>query len=713
MESKTIDEIVNIEYGQEQVNEIIEQFIISQSKCGNQIFENSPQYTNIKLLTQLLFYKNQESVNVPIVATIPMGQGKSCLLIEFIRFMYQYDSNFGAIIVKRTIDECKDFAIDSGLVEIMNCPEYEELFLSDTEERRKFYDEKENLFKVLVVRGFNFKDCNRYTNKESWFGKAPPDAVDYDYRLCKGCFQRNCTVKKSKENCEKHRILSITHNRLFLSTDIGELLENIMYFKNDKGELTKRQLLIIDEKIEMCDIQSITINQYNKLKEIIDTQYTMYGDLFDKIHDYLRRLKYPDKSADDIIKQDEFYPGEDFAFDEELRKGFYINKDIIREQYEQLLTLEKLLRSKNITTSIKYVRGRSRKKNNLIKQVTVYNYINLESFHILFEKSIVLDATAKLDMDYGSSNILFCKEIIQTKLDVNIFIPLLDFNVSKSRITGASLYLDKEVIKSIYDKNIENIVKECNAIITSRNEKTLIVVYKDIDGKGEFNFKKDISMKLKDFQLDKSLYKIIHHGQFSTGVNHLSDFNNVIIIGQLNKSSTFYQNKALSLGLEFVPKEEMLSNQMDIIQEDDYCITTIQQIGRSSLRKGITPNIYILHKADELNQIVSVLKFYFSIVIQEYQNNYYNTERKERVQNGYNNIKRKENSKTILLVNHLKSLSPGIYKRKKIQEDVLQVKDNGQFSNIVKDAQNYLDQNMIENIKFQGRIIIISAIERQ
>lgn len=703
-------DIVNVANSDEQVNEIMNQFIDTQSKFGNKITETSPYYVNIKLLTQLLFCKHKEATNLPIVAPIPMGQGKSSLLVEFTRYMYQFDNNFGAIVVKKTIDECKEFAIDSGMVEIENCPEYEEYFLSDKKERGKFYDNNEELFKALVVRGFNFKDCRRYENKEGFWDEPRPNAVDYDYRLCKGCFNKNCSVRKSKDNFINHRILSITHNRLFLSTDKEDLLEKIMYFKNDKGEMVKRQLLVIDEKMEMCDIQSITINQFNKLKEIIDSQYEAYSDLFKKIGKYLKKLRYPNSSSDDIFKQNVFYSKEDFEFDEDLRKGFYLDKDIKREHHEQLLTLEKLLGSKNITTSIKYVPGRNKRKNNLIKQVTVYNYIDLAYFKKSFEKSTILDATAELDMDYIKSNIVFCDGIIHVKPNINLFIPKFEFNVSKSKITGTSLSLGKEETEQLYNNNVEKIARECHAIITNHNGKTLIVVYQNINGKDKFNFKKDINKKLKEFQTEKTIYKLIHHGQFSTGVNHLSDYTNVIIVGQLNKSSNYYQNKSLSLGLKFIPSKEMLY-EMDIIQENDYLITNIQQIGRSSIRKGITPNIYILHKNKELGHMVKDLKMYFNFDANIYQNVYYSTERKEREQKGYNNLKRTNNSKMMVFVNHVKSLSPGVYLKKSIQENILKIKDRGQFSNIVKGAQNYLFEEGIENIEFRHRDIVIKAME--
>ncbi|OCZ50592.1 hypothetical protein [Dehalobacter sp. TeCB1] len=641
MECKTVDEIVNINSNDKSPDDIAENFLWIQEKWyGNEISER--QKENIYALSKLLYYKNNDDVKVPIIANVPMGEGKSCLLVEFMKYLYDADPEFGAIVVKKTLEECHDFCIDMGLTD-KTLEEYG--FDNDRQALKQAYysyiDGKEVKFNdgvdyvrgqigfiARTVRGFNFTDCRKYEDrsKQWWFGSPPPDVVYYDYRLCHDC-KIQCLARKSKAECKKHRILAISHTRLFLSNYIDEFFEDIMCFEHDGKEI-KRKLLIIDEKIDMCDISSITDTNFKKLKELIIDKFGQYEELFKEITEYIDSLEYPAEMNKPVIKQTKlFRDGKGFQFDEELLKAFYNDTSIEREKYENLLDLGKILNSKNITTGIPYRFGdskaRAEKENRkLTREIYAYRYLDLSAYNKKFDKTIILDATADLDYDYLKSNAVICDDIYNEKREINVYIPYRDANTSKGRLLKTGDHnMKAEDRKCFYSANIKNLALECKQIMESENKKTLIVVFKEVTVDKTYDFKEDISEELEKICEGKD-YTVIHHGEFTTGVNKFSDCERIIIIGQLNKSSSFYQNKCLAVGRK-IDEDDTHIQHVSHTEMNDYLISNIQQIGRTAYRKKELVDVYFVGRLKVLEGLISELGKYFNVNMETFENIYY------------------------------------------------------------------------------------------
>lgn len=633
-------EIVEVDSNDFSPKTITEAFIYMQKVWyGNEISES--QKNNIYKLAQLLYYPTKSDINVPIIANIPMGQGKSCLLVEFVKFMHDNDPEFGAIVVKKTLKECHDFCIDMGIYD-KYAEEY--LYENDRDNMRKIYynyidnnskkgnEENDYInghtgFIARTVRGFNFTDCQKYKDlSQLWyFGRPPSDYVNYDYRLCHGC-RIPCSARKSKYECNKHRILAITHTRLFLSNYIDEFFEDIMFFEKD-GQKLRRKLLIIDEKIDMCDVSGITEASFKKIHEIIIDKYNQYEELFKEIKEYFESLDYPEDMNEPVKKQKKFFRGgEGFAFEQELLDAFYNDTTIEREKYEDLLTIERILNSVQITTNIPWRFGDSKERaekegRQLTRAVSEYQYLDLLSYSKDFEKTIILDATAHLDYDYLKSNGVICNEIKNDKRTINVFVPKKDANTSKSKLLRVSdRGLNNEARKMAYKANLRNLALECSSLMLEEAKKTLIVVYKEITGDRAYDFKDDFKQELKDVYGDEG-YTVIHHGEFTTGVNDFSNCERLIIMGQLNKSSTFYQNKCLAVGrrIDDDSKIQNVSN----TEINDYLISTIQQIGRTAFRIKEEVDIYFIGR-NILNQmLITEMKRYFQVNLDSFINRYY------------------------------------------------------------------------------------------
>jgi hypothetical protein len=109
MESMNIKDLVIPGSGyKNHVNEIIKNFKVT-------INRDIPrrQEENLRKLASL--FLNDVKIEKPIVVNLDIGQGKSTLLLEFIKYIYEIDSTFSTVIVKRTLQEGRDFCINSGL----------------------------------------------------------------------------------------------------------------------------------------------------------------------------------------------------------------------------------------------------------------------------------------------------------------------------------------------------------------------------------------------------------------------------------------------------------------------------------------------------------------------------------------------------------------------------------------------------------------------
>ena len=507
--------------------------------------------------------------------------------------MYDNDENFGCIVVKKTLEECNDLRLDLGLDKTKTNDLQNEIDLNN-----------ERSYKASVIRGFNFKDCTKYVAKSKGWGKQINEA-SYDYRLCKECCHRECPVRQSKKDCQKHRIILISHQRLFSSTENEALINDLLYFENSQGELIKRQLLIIDEKLDTIDIGSITYKEFSSLKsKVVKSNNTELIELIQKIDCYLINLVYPLQINSKILPQKCVYL-ENFMFSDSLMGLILKDKTTTLEEIRQICALQKILSSSNISTSINYP--------SKDRQVSYFNYIDLSQYAKNFDKTVILDATARLDIDYLKSNVKFCENIQHEKPSINLVCPKHKFKITKTNIAGKNIEFNSSVEREkFYENNVQLLGKELFNIINSKLQgETLIVVFKSINNN---NFREDINNELKQLQPNHN-YKIIHHGEFSTGVNHLSRYENIIILGQLNKSHIYYQNKCLALGFDLSVYED--------VQVKDYLIQNIQQIGRTAYRNGKQVNVVML--CNEPN-LIEHMKQYFNVQQSIYECTSYKSE---------------------------------------------------------------------------------------
>lgn len=583
------------------------------------------QKKNLLNLAALLYFDNLDDSNEPIIANLPMGEGKSILTAAYLRTMYDRDPDFGAIVVKKTLQECKDFCIDLGL----NCKPIHEMSISEVSAlREKFENGEEDEFIARNVRGFNFSDCIEYEPlPEICFGTPSKHYRNYDYRICCTCHHQ-CAARKSKLKSLNHRIIVITHERLFFSNDNIAFFEDLFFFNNDKNRV-KRRMLIIDEKIDMCNVSGLSFSAFMKIKDRIYEYYNQHSELFEDISLYLNSLKYNEDMQQPIVKQTDFYKnGEGIEFDEALVRSFFQNPSIDRTLYEGLIILERILNSENITTAIPYRFGDSKEKadregRKLEREIFTNRYINLNSYSERFDKTIILDATADIDYDYQASNaILYCNWAWHDT-PICIYTPKFDLNTSKAHILASNIKkMNQAERDNHYHKKINSLAEECNSIINTNMKKTLIVVYKDIRLNKTYTFKKDFIDSLNR-QCDSRYFEVIHHQEFITGVNHLKEYEQMIVIGFLNKSSTFYENKKCTLISDF--EANNIQTIIDM-ETNDYLVSLIQQIGRTAYRDKKPVNVYLLSKLELIESICLELNKKLFIEQIEFENSFYRNE---------------------------------------------------------------------------------------
>lgn len=605
MEHKKIKELITPQVGyMTHVNEIIKNFKI-------RINRDIPrrQEENLRKLASLFI--NDFKIDKPVVVNLDIGQGKSMLLLEFIRYICEIDETFSAVIVKRTLQEGGEFCMNVGLnkrhmsKDVIEYWEYfpqdlEELYYGDLENYKEYgYTEltkfpQEELFTARLLRGFNYKDCLEFKDPKEFklvFGEMPSDYKEYSPVLCSNC-SRTCGVKLSRWSVDKHPVVVITHQRLFLSNDLENIIDNI----------TERKVLIIDEKIETKDIGDVLLEQWEtiltKLEKLNLTKEIKED--FRRIAEYLNNLQYPNQSDGSIVRISPYDPT--YKFDP-IVYGMLV-KDY--EDIKNIVAVEKFLNYGGTTS-------RSWHKEDK-KQFSYIRYINLENYTKYFERTIILDATSVrngeiLDSDYKKSDIVFLDGLHQTpKGKINLY-----YNPQKTTksalIYSSNIKTDKEKNKfrdlkgdkKFYLMNVDLLAQEIQDIIKETNEKTLVICYRTIVDKfrNEFKFEEDLKKSIKSLGIDTNLYTVRHFGAATTGLNDYRDYRNIVFIGMLNKGQLYYTNKTIAIE----------SGNSEATALSEYIIDCIQQIGRICVRQGQDANVYILFE-DKINLIEELEKHY-------------------------------------------------------------------------------------------------------
>ena len=510
--------------------------------------------------------------------------------------MCNIDDEFGALIVKKTIKECKDFTIGLGLKK-----EYKrKLAFGKEKDISEIYNTNEEKFIALALRGFNFEECSKsLTSNTKGINEYDEKLQAYSPSICDDCYEL-CSIRNAKFNIQNHRIVVATHMRLFLSYDNKDILNNLTYWKDGEGKKHKRQFVFVDEKLDTVDIDNFRFDDWSNLSEIILKSPKIDKEIKEKINEinkYLVNLPYP-IDCKDIIKIEPY--DIDFVFDKSLYGLFSENIILI----ETLSKVEKALRNEGTV---------SRDWRDNTKIISYFNYLNIDKyFQDEFSKCIILDATAKLDKDYIKSDVIYVKDLkVIKKGKINIY-KTLGIRASKGK-----LYFDGDENNSYednlkyYRKNIEYIANDIYDVVNNTGFETLVVCYKDFVDKAKhvYNFKRDLITELNYLNI-KTNYHVVHFGQYTTGVNSFKDCKNIIIIGQLDKGKLYYQNKAFCL-----------SDTLEALRLNEFTIDMIQQIGRTTIRNGDESSVYMIGKNDEL---VEHLCQYFDANIYDWVTRFYN-----------------------------------------------------------------------------------------
>lgn len=582
------------------------------------------QEENLKKLASL--FLNPVKVEEPIVVNLDVGQGKSTILMEFVKYMYTVDKEFSTVIVKKTLNEGREFCMDVGVnteflkeyLDIWSSDEeykkhVEKIYYGDFEEYKEYgyspgqKKPHEDYFIARLIRGFNYKDCLVWKNPKefkNYFGKLPSDYVEYSPVLCRGC-DITCGVKLSKWSIEKHLALVITHQRLFFSNDVEEIMENI----------TGREVLIIDEKLETKDIGSVLFEEWDDILTKIkaaNISDDVKGQI-NQVEKYINELDYPNTSNSGIIRINTAYDS-DFKFDTSIYA-------LLTAKYEDIVTLN------NVEKFLNYGGSTSRSWHKDDKrQFSYIRYIDLKNYSKYFKKTIILDATSSIDNDYKKSNVILLDGLNETpKGKLNLFyspqktakssLIYRDNSKSKTNKKSDKKYRDFEGNKDFYFTNVNLIAQEVEDIISTTNKDTLVICYKEIvDRHGNvFSFEEDFKGAVKSLTIKDLKCTVRHFGAATTGVNDFKDYGNIVFLGMLNKGELYYTNKTISIGNEDGYNDTRLN---------EYVIDCIQQIGRICVRQGIDGNVYMLFN-DDLG-LIQKLKEHFNIKNIEWHPKYFN-----------------------------------------------------------------------------------------
>lgn len=629
---------------------------------------------NFSILYDMLEGNNE---NVVKVADLPMADGKSQFILFYCNEKYIEDKSFSAIVVKKTIKECEEFCISLGLKDDVlkdkNDLDIETLFYGkrakNNIDKSIYYKIKPNteLFKAIAIKGFNYRDCMYYERpinfqkikmqEEKFKTKVVPNDYEGEYKIgrCNKCKRYDCPVKTSRKEAQEHRIIALSHARLFLLNNKEESLDDLLYFKNGKKK-QKRQILIIDEKMQMTDIKNIKMREIIGLKSYVTSKSfknkTGKRDFISDISNVEKAfMEFGKIEANNDIKKVSTKSFSKMEFSEEFELYIAQNKP----EYNNVIQfLNNFQEQESLLVSNEYLNKSEEKR-----EFTSYKYIDISAYNNKVENTVLLDATASIDIDYKKSNFVGSKLIAKSKKKINLFLPQYECNLSKSNLVY--LMFNKQ-------ENFLRILAEINHLLACTDKKTLIVTYNSLLQISDF--KKFLGEHL-DINLERD--KIIHFGQYTTGVNFLSDYENIIFLGELRKSPAYYNAKLLALNMEET-KENMQE-----IRSNEFLVDVIQQIGRTSYRKNITPNVYIFDKKEILDYYQMNLGKFFEVKEEVYNNKqmcFYNE--------GYDMSKRGKSAKYYYAI---------WYMACKIEEDMKQtgtVQDAYTFTNKeIKDAVGY------------------------
>jgi len=611
MEKEKIEDLVDIDNNDLIPNRILEIFI-SKQKNKYKINIEKTQKANLLLLFQLLYFPIKEKYqHIPIIVNIQMGQGKSKALEEYYKFMAIHDrkKKLNDIVVKKLNEEARDFVMEIGC----EASDYNKYY-DDAKEEGKghlFYKHNENNFIAAFIRGFNKEDC---INSEYNKIEIEENNINYDFRYCGYCDIDDCIVKKIKKAQFFKRVIVISHARLFFSNDYNETLSNLKLTitKDEKSSNIFRENLIIDEKIDTIEIIVLDLEEFLKLKnKIILTEKKEWINFIKFLEKkYFNEIEFPYSSKEGCNKQIKVETSDiNFKIFDELEDEIANPKKYKINFYKTFIKLKHIVSCNYIFTSRKYIIDKNKPEP---KKIVVFRKIEFSNYTNYFKKTIILDATAEHDYEILNSKVVFLDTEKTKKPALTLYSPKNAIKTSKTHFMSKTKK-DEIRYKRKYEMYINKICDETCRIIDIEDKKILLVVYKDIQKIIEF--KNDIIKNMKDEHSGyEKMYKVIHHNQYTTGVNKFNDYEVIIIVGALHKGYDYYK----------VKKSAIQTYELFIsVMYNDFLISNIQQIGRTALRNKKHINVYCLIDMDLIGEIISGLGAFFDINRRYYDNEFF------------------------------------------------------------------------------------------
>lgn len=571
--------------------------------------------------------------------------------------------------------------------------------------------------------------------------------------------------------CKNSTILILTHRmyiELCLKQDGHYLYE----------ALDDRKLIIIDEQLDAvsASFKSLNNNEIHIIQDVLQNSIGLlnkFNDIMKDIIDTLakpsgriKRVYFESEQQSKGIFNDEYINKTELAIQNiinHLDIEFITSSLSDKERYINQEYLDKINKiNVNYKLTVKGVYDILAKildffdNDNVLYDFTAIYTYDPSFKYILFENSIMLDASANFDYLYQLNSDLF--DVVYTPRIINhsnCLARIYDVNSStskkntdkyfKKRITD---YIIRQIQEDYYSKEKDKIL-----FISNKNEiEDLVDVNKEYLGtilennKSEENKKpKHNDERLQGWKLKSNQDKIIDDKDNKEnkdsnledniavlnymnmrGVNTCKDYNIIYTLQaprmpfpyyifiyeyytgtRLTESDMELNNRTVQHGVSYTFKHKELSKLYLSMQAS----TLYQALKRVSRIREPKCELNILFNDKEV--ISMVLNQMPNINVEVLEEQEFEglckkkKARKKREQKDYDSSNRKENSQLKKLIDLIGSKEIGEYLKKDIREE-LGISDKGQFGNIIKEYKLYLLENNITNIIINTRKIITS-----
>ncbi|MCM3271145.1 DNA-primase RepB domain-containing protein [Paenibacillus elgii] len=475
-----IPELQLSEYEHTKVTDIYNKIVQHFESIGQFINEKHKKY--IFDIVKIL-YKGHPS-SKPYLIPLDMGGGKSTIINIFSEEMLKSEDKFGLVVVKERKVDVIGYA--------------------------KNINERLGLSVAYPLYGFEADECNK--NREE--GDNLTSCIAMKPKCKHKCsYKKECRYYNQMEEAKKYPIISMTKERLSLTSDF--LSKHYRYFYAGVGkERTTRQLLIIDEKPELVSVHSISQKDFETRTKYIITEFEKKSKKKEQlIMEFENAIKLISPLFREVTTPENFEP---------LDKGFNLSSDFWIE-FETIFdyTKKEIYAIPDIIESVIRNGGHIESKTDqyiIISTAFYHNYTDAQDF-----QTVIFDGTADIDPEYIHENYyLFNFEPLRTYEGLTMYIC--------NNINSSKTSMDEDTIEA-FCKDVRQIANE------NPNEKVFLAVYKSDETK--------IKSNLNDLIQNEQI-KLAHFGE-TKGSNNFKDCSIIIVQGVLHKTEGYYieQSKAI------------------------------------------------------------------------------------------------------------------------------------------------------------------------